>query len=201
MKLTRNIQRAINLASKLHLGQTRKGDHDLPYISHPFSVAWILSEFTNDEDVVIAGLLHDVLEDVKGYDFANLAHDFGDNIANIVKGVSEDKDPNIEIDEKATWEERKRKYLNNLENDSSEALMVCAADKIHNLRSMAESYKEQGEALWERFNSPADKKFWFYEEVYNIIEKRLDNKIVAELKEEILHIKELVRKSNHDANH
>ena len=55
MKLTAKIQKAIDLASMLHIGQVRKGNDDLPYISHPFSVAWILSEYTDDEDVVVAG--------------------------------------------------------------------------------------------------------------------------------------------------
>jgi len=52
MKLTQKIQQAINLASRLHLGQVRKGDSGLPYISHPFSVAWILSNYTEDEDIM-----------------------------------------------------------------------------------------------------------------------------------------------------
>jgi hypothetical protein len=47
---------------------------------------------------------------------------------------------NVEIDEKATWEERKMKYLFALEHDSEESLMVCAADKIHNLQSMIDAY-------------------------------------------------------------
>ncbi len=65
MLLTANLQRAINVAAQKHLGQTRKAD-GLPYIVHPFGVAWILANYTADEEIVISGLLHDVLEDVKG---------------------------------------------------------------------------------------------------------------------------------------
>lgn len=181
MKLTHRIQQAINLASRLHSGQVRKGDVDLPYISHPFSVAWILSNYTDDEDIIIGGLLHDTLEDVKGYYYEDLKRDFGVKVAEIVKGVSEDKDPNIESDDKATWEDRKTKYLAGLDNDSDESLMVCAADKIHNLQSMINAYQEKGEALWDSFNSPKDKKLWLYEEIAKILHKRLNNPIVGEL--------------------
>lgn len=181
MKLTQKIQQAINLASRLHLGQVRKGDSGLPYISHPFSVAWILSNYTEDEDIIVAGILHDVLEDVKGYYYDDMVRDFGEKVAQIVKGVSEDKDPNIESDEKATWEERKSKYLANLKNDSDEALMVCAADKIHNLQSMISAYQEKGDALWDNFNSPKEKKLWLYQEILKFMKGRLNNPIVGEL--------------------
>lgn len=183
MKLTQKIQQAINLASRLHLGQVRKGDSGLPYISHPFSVAWILSNYTEDEDIIVAGILHDVLEDVKGYYYDDMVRDFGERVAQIVKGVSEDKDPNIESDEKATWEERKSKYLANLKNDSDEALMVCAADKIHNLQSMISAYQEKGDALWDNFNSPKEKKLWLYQEILKFMKGRLNNPIVDELEE------------------
>ena len=96
MEITPKIQKAINMASQLHIGQTRKGGPDLPFIVHPFSVAWILANYTDNEDIIVAGLLHDVLEDVRGYKFDNLKNDFGEKIAKIVKEVSEDKDPDIQ---------------------------------------------------------------------------------------------------------
>lgn len=174
---TPTIQRAINIASRLHVGQVRKGSGDLPYISHPFSVAWILAQYTDDEDVIVAGLLHDILEDVKNYRFDDMVRDFGERIAQIVKEVSEDKDPNVEFDEKVTWKERKLKYLQGLEHDSVESLMVCAADKIHNIQSMIDDYNVQGESFWEKFNAPNAEKLWFYTEVNRILQERLKNPI------------------------
>lgn len=194
MIFTTKIQKAINLASQLHLGQVRKGDTNLPYISHPFSVAWILNNYTDDEDVIIAGLLHDVLEDVKNYYYSDLARDFGERIAQIVKGVSEDKDPNVESDDKATWNERKSKYLAGLDNDSDESLMVCAADKIHNLKSMTSAYQEKGEALWNDFNSPKEKKLWLYEEITKLLKKRLNNPIVKELEDTCVEAEKILLK-------
>ena len=182
MKLTPKIQKAINLAADKHLGQKRKGI-ELPYIVHPYSVAFILNDYTENEDIIVAGLLHDVLEDVKGYSYEDLEKDFGKSVAKIVKEVSEDKDPNVEYYEKATWEERKAGYLANLENDSEEALMITAADKIHNLQSMLNDYDTFGKSLWEKFNASKERKMWFYGEVVKVIKKRLKNDIVKELED------------------
>ncbi|MEI7512754.1 MAG: HD domain-containing protein [Candidatus Uhrbacteria bacterium] len=181
MRLTPKIQTAINYAADKHRDQLRKGEK-LPNIVHPFSVAWILADAGVDEDVVVAGLLHDILEDVKGSSFEELSQKFGERVASIVRDVSEDKDPNIESDEKLTWMERKQKYLAHLSIASSDAVLVSVADKIQNLQSMKSDYDLHGEALWDSFNSPPDKKLWFYEEVLRIAsEKHPDHMLLAEL--------------------
>jgi (p)ppGpp synthase/HD superfamily hydrolase len=179
MKLTPKIQKAINIATEKHHGQSRKGK-EIPYIVHPFSVALILSEYTHNEDIIAAGLMHDVLEDVRDYNFDDLKNDLGEKIARIVREVSEDIDPNME-DPKTTWDYRKHKYLEDLKTESYEAMMITAADKIHNLNSLIEAYGEHGEKLWEKFNAPIEKKLWFYEEVLNVLKSRLNNEIVREL--------------------
>lgn len=174
------IQNAINKATVLHAKQIRKGD-GLPYIIHPVGVAFILSQFTDDPDTLIAGLLHDVLEDVPDYTAEDMSRDFGEKITSIVKEVSEEKDPNEPKEKRLPWKVRKEKYLAHLEHASEEAMMVSCADKIHNLVSMMSAYKEQGDALWSKFNSPQDEKLWFYGEVLNILKRRLKNDIVNEL--------------------
>ena len=186
LSLTPKIQKAIIRATKLHWNQIRKGDGlpYLPYIIHPYSVAFIVSRYTIDEDTIAAAFLHDVLEDVKKeeYNDKQMIKEFGQNVFNIVKGVSEEKDASItKKEEKATWEERKRKYLERLRHDSEGSLIVCAADKIHNLQSMIDAYKVQGDKLFSKFNSPANKKLWFYGEVLKILKDKLNNKIVKEL--------------------
>ena len=192
-RLTEKLQKAINTASRLHVGQVRKGDNDLPYISHPFSVAWILRDYTVDENTIIAGLLHDVLEDVAGYRYQELEKDFGEEVASLVKELSEDKDPNVQGDDKATWEYRKKRYLQGLKRHSEKALMVCAADKIHNLQTMIGAYKEQGEALWGKFNAPSDKKLWFYEEVLKVLKERgLDDRIVKDYEHELARLQSCI---------
>ena len=181
MKLTPKIQQAINFVAEKHFGQTRKGI-PFPYVVHPFSVAIILSGYTDEEDIIVAGLLHDILEDVPGYKYHHMAYDFGLKVARIVKEVSEDKDPEEEEDKRETWLKRKNDYLFNLEHDSQEALIICAADKIHNLRSMIDAYHKIGDDLWEKFNAPKEQKLWYYKQVFHILEKRLCNDIVKELR-------------------
>ena len=145
-------------------------------------MAAILSDHTDDEDIIIAGLLHDVLEDVLGYSEIDMKRDFGEKITEIVKGVSEDKNPNMnKSDEKESWQYRKSKYLEGLKNDSQESLMVCAADKIHNIDSLVEAYKEKGTRAFENFNAPIGKRIKFHRDVLVILKKSLKNDIVAEL--------------------
>ena len=183
MNLTPKIQKAIIGASVLHKDQKRKGD-GLPYIIHPYSVAFILSNYTDDEDVIVAGLLHDVLEDVPEYTKEDLKNDFGERVCKIVQEVSEDKDPNDSQEkEKISWQERKEKYIANLKTDSQEALLVSCADKIHNLKAMLAAYKNQGEELWKNFNAPKEKISWYYGEVLEVMKDKLKNEIVGELAE------------------
>lgn len=180
MDFTPKIQKAINLAAMKHQGQNRRGIRR-PYIIHPFAVAVILSEFTDDEDIIAAGLLHDVLEDAENYSFADMKADFGRRIAMVVREVSEEKEPGLTDNPKATWERRKTAYLNKLKTAGQGAMMVSAADKIHNLLSMIEAYEEEGEKLWKKFHAPLEKKLWYYGEVLNILKYRLDNRIVKRL--------------------
>ncbi|MFW0838036.1 MAG: HD domain-containing protein [Candidatus Komeilibacteria bacterium] len=185
MKLTPLIQKAINIASKLHNGQERKSDDNLPYIVHPFSVAWLLAEHTDDENIIAAGLLHDVIEDVAGYNFNNLADDFGANIAKLVKQVSEDKSITKPTNGKSVWQQRKEKYIAGLEQADSGALLIAAADKIHNLRSLQNAYRQQGASIWQRFAGTPDQQMWYYKSVLAVLKKYLNNSIVKDLDKEI----------------
>src|SRR3989338_266608 len=182
MQLTPKIQYAINRAAELHNGQMRKVSKS-PFFTHPFSVAVILSSYTKDEDVIVAGLLHDVLEDVPKYTYGHMKKEFGERIANIVRGVTEEKSPRTKRTAKETWMERKETYLKKLRKDSHEAMMISAADKMHNLRSMMDEYKKSGGKIWAKFNAPEERKLWFYGEVVSVLKERLDNPIVKELEE------------------
>lgn len=188
MILTPKIQLAINEAAVLHREQKRKGA-DIPYVTHLFAVAVILSNYTDDEDVIAAGLLHDTLEDVPGYTQEDIEKSFGERVASIVKEVTEEKYTGQ--NEKATWQKRKEGYLEKLKYDSEEAMLVCAADKIHNLSSMIEGFKAQGEKYLENFNSSSGDKLWFYEEVLKVLEERFKSPIVEELEESLSEAKEV----------
>ena len=180
MELTPLTHKAISASARLHRDQSRKSDGS-PYVIHPFSVAVLISEHTDDDVVIAAALLHDILEDVPGYSEEDMRRDFGDRVTDIVLEVSEEKDPNVEEDKKATWRERKRKYLAHLEKDSAAALLVAAGDKLHNLTTFNEDLEEQGVSLLARFNAGLDEQVWFYGEMVRILQDRLDNALTDAL--------------------
>lgn len=173
MELTSGLLRAIDTAARLHFGQKRK--NGVPFIVHPFSVALILSQHTNDEEVVTAGLLHDVLEDVPTYSFEELEKDFGEKVARIVKTVSNNRNDD--------WKTNRENYLKRLAETEKEALMVCAADKIHNFLSTVELIKTEGHEAWKKFHTSKELKFWFYDEIQKILRRKLKGKLAEEFDE------------------
>lgn len=191
MKMTPLIQKAIISAAILHKDQKRKVQHD-PYISHPYSVAVILSEYTDDQEVLAAALLHDVLEDVKNYYVDDMRRDFGERVTALVQEVSEDKDPNKTYDEKADWRRRKDGYLVGLEQHSLNAVLISAADKLHNLSLLNDDIKTLGKVVLENFNSGAHDQIWFYEQVTLIVRRRLGGGLADLLDAQIILFKELV---------
>ncbi len=172
------------MAAQLHRGQRRKTD-DIPYVSHPYAVAWIVSHYTDDEDIIIAALLHDVLEDVSGYTSQQMTEDFGPQVTTLVQQVTEpEKRPGMTPDEeRATWEERKHNFLDHLRHATPDALMIVAADKMHNMVSMVESYRRMGEAVWQKFNAPVQRRQWFHGAVVGIVQSKLGGELPTRLAE------------------
>lgn len=184
MFLSERIDRAIERATVLH-GEQKRKITEAPYIVHPYAVAFLLAHFSDDEDVIIAGLLHDVLEDVPGYTYEMLLGEFGERVANIVQEVTEDLTDEEQEDftlRKENWKERKDKYLANLKDDSQEALLIAAADKIHNMRSLISGYQSAGPSVMDSFNANKERFLWFHGEVVKLIRERLpDHPLTAEL--------------------
>ncbi len=179
--ISKKVNLALKTASKAHRYQARKGT-DIPYISHPVAVAMIINEYTTDEDIIVAGVLHDILEDVKPsiYSEMDMRGDFGDKITDIVKDVSEDK---VAGEPEKPWIERKKGYLAHLNNLANvEPIIVSAADKIHNLADMLDEYERVGNELWQRFNASKDDELWFYKTFLEIIQKKaIPEKMKADL--------------------
>lgn len=150
---------AILFATKAHDGQKRKSDN-VSMIFHPFTVGMILKCNNLDDNTVIAGILHDVVEDTK-YTLNNIADIFGSDIAKIVEEVSEDKS--------LEWDSRKIKAINKIKNASFSGKMVECADKINNLETLEDLLNEKGDIVWDVFNKPYEKQKWYYTEMYNAI--------------------------------
>jgi (p)ppGpp synthase/HD superfamily hydrolase len=157
-------------ATELHKGQTRKST-TITYISHPFGVASLVLEANGDEDQAIAALLHDVPEDCGGEPrLREIAEMFGPRVEKIVRGCSDSlvEDP----EEKAPWRERKEVHISHLDSADMDTLIVTAADKAHNARSIATDLQNQGPSLWDRFNANRDDIIWYYESVYAVLSQR-----------------------------
>ena len=184
MIFTPRINEAIKLASHLHRNQTRKDVSSTPYVSHLFSVAMILASSTDDEEIVIAGLMHDSLEDVPHYTYTKLVEDCGSRVADIVTHVTEPLDANKLDNEQLPWLTRKEVYLKNLKEGGKESAMVSAADKIHNTESFIIDTKINGISFLSRFTSSLRNKLWFHEQVLIIVEEKLgkENSLVERLR-------------------
>lgn len=189
IKYTPRLDKAIKTAAWAHnqKPQYRKGT-DIPYIVHPIGVMLIAKEVTDDEDILIACLLHDVLEDVdsKDYSESNMRSEFGSRVVEIVKGVT--KDGSIE-----GWKERSDAYLGHLEKQASdESVIVSCSDKIHNLLSILNDYDDMHEKVWDKFNSSKGQQQWFYREVLEIVKRRMpDLKLIETLDELVNEIEKL----------
>ncbi len=151
------IQEAISFAVEAHgkVGQARK-DTTFPYVVHPIRVAEILYAFGYGEDVVAAGCLHDTIEDA-GVTVEELRTRFGDRVASLVTAASEpDRSPD--------WQERKEHTIESLRTETDrDVLGLVAADKLDNVRSIAETLKTIGPArTWTIFNAGKDKQRWYY---------------------------------------
>jgi (p)ppGpp synthase/HD superfamily hydrolase len=173
MRLTTRINEAILLSSHLHRGQTRHDANQTPYISHLFSVAVLISSVTDDEDIIIAGLLHDSLEDVPGYTYDRLVQDCGKRVAEIVRSVTEPLDANKLQEEQLPWLTRKEQYLRTLEEGDVASAIVSCADKIHNTESYVRGLSAEATEYEKRFTSSAKNRIWFHEQVLTIVEKKL----------------------------
>lgn len=165
------IDHALQIAALAHEGQRRKSG-GTPYISHPMAVALIVSEFTKDEDVQIAALLHDVLEDAPPavYDATRMQADFGVRVLELVRGVSEEKTAG---QPQAPWLERKQGYLQILQQAPEDCLLIASADKLHNLHSLCGDLAARGEQVWQHFNATAEQTLWFQRAVAEVIRGRL----------------------------
>ena len=146
------LEKAIHFATNKHAGQLRKGT-TTPYIVHPLETMNILRSMNADTNLLIAGLLHDTVEDTDTT-VEEIAEVFGTDVAALVGGHSEDKSK--------TWEERKTHAIQELAESSTRMKMLVMADKVSNLRSIASDYKALGDDLWTRFNAPKEKQAWYY---------------------------------------
>lgn len=186
------INHALAFAAKHHDQQVRKGTR-LPYLTHPANVAIILTRYGCDETTVVAGILHDVVEDCVTKDYtrdmleSRIASKFGEDVLETVLAVTHrnhDDDGN-----EFTSEEKKADYLDRLSAASESARWVCAADKLHNANSILTDLKRTSwpENVWSRFKVGKEGTIRWYRAVYDRLkELGFQAKIMSELERTVL---------------
>jgi (p)ppGpp synthase/HD superfamily hydrolase len=164
MKLTSRFTDAFAFAFDVHREQTKKSTA-VPYISHLLEVAGLVLAFGGNEDEAIAGLLHDSVEDHPDVaSFEGIAKRFGGDVAEIVESCSD-----ATVIPKPPWKGRKEKYIAHLRDADDSVLMVAAADKLVNARTVMKDYRQAGEEVWKRFNAGKPDQLWYYREVTSAI--------------------------------
>ena len=176
VKLGARFQRAFVFAAEKHAGQTRKAS-TIPYLAHLMGVASLVLEFGGDEDLAIAALLHDVVEDCGGAPMLKeVRRKFGSRVAKIVDGCTDsDAEP------KPPWRERKETYIRHLQHADGETRLVSAADKLNNVRSILSDYREVGESIWDRFNGRREGTLWYYRALLEEFLRRKPSRLIREL--------------------
>jgi len=156
---------AIQYAVQKHRGQYRKGTA-LPYAFHPMNVARLLIECECPMETILAGLLHDTVEDTDAT-LQEVESLFGARVAWLVEQTSEP-------DKGDTSENRKQHTLNHLRHiEDEEVLLITCADKLDNALSIFTDYSRLGDALWERFNRGYEQQRWYYRQLAAIFTERL----------------------------
>jgi (p)ppGpp synthase/HD superfamily hydrolase len=183
--LSAKFTEALLFAGELHGRQRRKGS-GIPFMAHLLGVAAIVLEDGGDEEQGIAALLHDAVEDHPrhGQTEREILDRFGPRVHHIVMGCTEPDPHALERGVKGPWETRKKAYIEHLKGVDEDVLLVVAADKLYNARSILNDMREVGEEIWKRFSVPREKTLWYYREVTRALREaapRSPERVVREL--------------------
>jgi (p)ppGpp synthase/HD superfamily hydrolase len=183
--LTDRFDRALLYAAHVHGGQVRKGT-STPYVAHLMAVAATVLEYGGDEDLAIAALLHDSVEDQGGHPRLNdVRNRFGERVARIVAACSDSLANTSSGEQKAHWQERKEAYIAHLGGVDEDILRVSLADKVHNARAILRDLRKQevGDKVWSRFSQCREKTLWYYRSLANRFRELLPGQLADELHE------------------
>ncbi len=179
------FEKALLFAKRQHAGQIRK-ETTVPYLAHLLAVASLVLEAGGDEDMAIAALLHDVVEDCGGAPMLREVNKrFGSEVARMVEGCTD----SFTVP-KLPWRQRKEEYLRNLQEKDRKTRLISSADKLHNARSILSDYRALGERVWERFIGKREGTLWYYRALLDEFKRDGPARLTDELE---LVVKELER--------
>jgi (p)ppGpp synthase/HD superfamily hydrolase len=186
--LTPRFTEAVEYARQLHI-EYRKGT-DIPYMAHLIGVAALVMGQAGGpvpvtEDMIIAALLHDAVEDHGGMPCLHeIRQRFGPEVSRMVAGLSDTFAE--DHDKKEGWEVRKKNYLDRLSHESDDVLLISAADKLYNAKAILDDFKEIGPKVFDRFKRGAKDQLWYFDQLLNVFRVHPSNRIVNEL-ESVVH--------------
>ncbi|OKH31567.1 phosphohydrolase [[Phormidium ambiguum] IAM M-71] len=190
MVFSERFSEALVFATQLHANQVRKGS-GVPYITHLLGVTSIALEYGANEDEAIAALLHDAIEDQGGAKTREeIRRRFGNNVTAIVDGCTDS-----ETIPKPPWRERKEIFIASIASASLSVLLVSAADKLHNSRSILKDYRELGESVWQRFKGGKEGSIWYYKSLVKAYRQVYFSPLVDELERVVTELDCLVNGS------
>ena len=194
--MSKRLDDAIEFATKKHTEQTRKRENT-PYILHPLEAAAVAAELTKDEDVLIAAVLHDTVEDTDT-SIDEVREKFGNRVAELVESETENKREDLPPEE--TWEIRKKESLEHLKNSTDPAVKILwLADKVSNIRTLYRLYQKEGDTLWNHFNMKDIKKqAWYYRTVAELLSDLDDTLPYQEYKQIVDYIFRNVKENEDD---
>ncbi len=170
---------ALRFGAQVHAGQTRKGKPDEPYLSHILTVAGLVAHYGGDEDQIIAGVLHDAVEDAGGQPMADQIRErFGDRVADIVLECS-DAIPGAD-GAKGPWKPRKLEYIARIRaGHNTDALLVEACDKLANLYDLVEDLEFDSVDAFEKFNGGKEQTLEYYATLGEVLIPQVDQRALA----------------------
>jgi (p)ppGpp synthase/HD superfamily hydrolase len=181
------IKKALVIAFEYHKNQKRKGNNS-PYITHILDVArLLLAEPSASENTIIAGILHDTLEDTK-YTPAQLKEDFGSEVLELVLFMTEPgKDITTTKDQKRqNWKQRKQHTIEACQNATYDQILLTIADKLSNLHSIKEDLLIMGDNIWSYFNAPKADICWYYRELGKIFSQKIPEARMFKIYDKVL---------------
>lgn len=184
------IERAFTLSAELHRNQFRKA-RNVPYVAHLWSVAALVLEHGGDDRQVAAALLHDAAEDQGGEAvLGRIAAELDDDVARLVRELSDSLADTTTGESKQSWDERKRGYIASLADVDDRVLLISACDKLHNVRSLLSDHRELGESVWTHFTHPEpDVHFWYYGSLLDTFRGRIPVALEQEFEETLDRLK------------
>ena len=184
LHLSHRFTLAVDYARIAHI-ERRKGS-GIPYMAHLLGVAaMVMGEASHSaipvtEDMVIAAILHDVVEDHGGQPrLDDVAYNFGPDVARMVLGLSDTLE--VDVHNKGPWNERKMAYIERLRSEPGDVQLISAADKLYNARAILDDYRQIGSEVWKRFKRGRNDQLWYLRELLKVFKAAGTNRIVGEL--------------------